>query len=128
MENEINEYRGQIGSSGGLDSDKSPGEMLVWVNDDLDDLVLDSSNLFFNRVDSNEIIYKQNKKSVKMVGKYVFGNLLGEGNFIKFFMKKIHWILFIIFLGSYGKVKEVLDSETLSRRAVKVSSPSPKFQ
>lgn len=45
-----------------------------------------------------EIIYK--KQYVKMVGKYVIGDLLGDG--------------------SYAKVKEVIDSENLNRRAVKV--------
>lgn len=55
-------------------------------------------NFFFNRVDSAEIIYK--KQYVKMVGKYVIGDLLGDG--------------------SYAKVKEVIDSENLNRRAVKV--------
>lgn len=54
----------------------------------------------FNRVDSSEIIYQARKKNCKMVGKYVMGDILGEG--------------------SYGKVKEVLDSETLCRKAVKI--------
>jgi len=53
----------------------------------------------FNRVDSDQVIYKK-KKKCKMIGKYVMGDMLGEG--------------------AYGKVKEVLDSETLCRRAVKI--------
>lgn len=65
-----------------------------------DDDLMETTNLFFNRVDSAEIIYKTKKKKCKMVGKYVMGDVLGEG--------------------SYGKVKEVLDSETLNRRAVKI--------
>ncbi|CAG9761224.1 unnamed protein product [Ceutorhynchus assimilis] len=40
------------------------------------------------------------KKRLKVISKYVMGDLLGEG--------------------SYGKVKEVMDVETLSRRAVKI--------
>uniref|UniRef100_A0AAZ3QZI8 Serine/threonine-protein kinase STK11 n=1 Tax=Oncorhynchus tshawytscha TaxID=74940 RepID=A0AAZ3QZI8_ONCTS len=40
------------------------------------------------------------RKRAKLIGKYLMGDLLGEG--------------------SYGKVKEMLDSETLCRRAVKI--------
>uniref|UniRef100_A0A1A9Z488 non-specific serine/threonine protein kinase n=1 Tax=Glossina pallidipes TaxID=7398 RepID=A0A1A9Z488_GLOPL len=76
---------------------------VTWLNDDeidtLDLATLDIGNMF-NRVDSAEIIYQQKKKNIKMVGKYVMGDVLGEG--------------------SYGKVKEVLDSENLCRRAVKI--------
>ena len=59
----------------------------------------DEINAFFHRVDSDQIIYEE-KKKCKFIGKYVMGDLLGEG--------------------SYGKVKEMLDSETLCRRAVKI--------
>uniref|UniRef100_A0A1I8NZ80 non-specific serine/threonine protein kinase n=1 Tax=Stomoxys calcitrans TaxID=35570 RepID=A0A1I8NZ80_STOCA len=76
---------------------------VTWLDDeDIDNLdlaTLDIGNMF-NRVDSAEIIYQQKKKNIKMVGKYVMGDILGEG--------------------SYGKVKEVLDSENLCRRAVKI--------
>lgn len=54
---------------------------------------------FIHRISSDQIIYCK-KKQCKFIGKYVMGELLGEG--------------------SYGKVKEVLDSETLCRRAVKI--------
>ncbi|XP_049272657.1 serine/threonine-protein kinase STK11 isoform X2 [Rhipicephalus sanguineus] len=64
-----------------------------WLNDDEGPLV-------FYRVNSQDIIYKAKKKRPKMVGHYLMGDVLGEG--------------------SYGKVKEVLDSETLCRRAVKI--------
>lgn len=79
---------------------------VTWLDDEENEkldlsISLDPSNMFFNRVNSAEIIYQEKKKSCKMIGKYVMGDILGEG--------------------SYGKVKEVLDSETLSRRAVKVS-------
>lgn len=76
---------------------------VTWLDTDnidtLDLATLDIGNMF-NRVDSAEIIYQQKKKNIKMVGKYVMGDILGEG--------------------SYGKVKEVLDSENLCRRAVKI--------
>lgn len=79
-------------------------QSVTWLDDDeinrLDLSCMDPGNLFFNRVDSADIIYKSKQKACKMVGKYVMGDVLGEG--------------------SYGKVKEVLDSENLCRRAVKV--------
>ncbi|KAJ8966071.1 hypothetical protein NQ317_018889 [Molorchus minor] len=74
-----------------------------WLNDglsdDFDDLDLNINN-FFHRVDSDQVIYQSKKRKLKLVGKYVMGDLLGEG--------------------SYGKVKEMLDSDTLCRRAVKI--------
>ncbi|PNF32714.1 Serine/threonine-protein kinase STK11 [Cryptotermes secundus] len=70
-------------------------EPVTWLNDEDTEV-----NMFFHRVDSNQIIYQTKKKKCKMIGKYVMGDLLGEG--------------------SYGKVKEMLDSETLCRRAVKI--------
>lgn len=72
---------------------------VMWINDD-PNYELDEINMFFHRVDSNQIIYEEKKKKCKFIGKYVMGDVLGEG--------------------SYGKVKEVLDSETLCRRAVKI--------
>lgn len=80
------------------------GQSVSWLGDDEIaelDLTLGTGNLFFNRVNSDEIIYQKKKTKCKMIGKYVMGDILGEG--------------------SYGKVKELLDSETLCRRAVKVS-------
>ncbi|XP_041976712.1 serine/threonine-protein kinase STK11 [Aricia agestis] len=76
---------------------------VTWLDDDqIDelDLNLDQTNDIFYRVDSADIIYRSKKKKCKLIGKYVMGDVLGEG--------------------SYGKVKEMLDSETLSRRAVKI--------
>lgn len=77
---------------------------VTWLDDEeidkMDLSCVDPANMFFNRVDSAEIIYQAKKKACKMVGKYVMGDVLGEG--------------------SYGKVKEVLDSEDLNRCAVKV--------
>ncbi|KAL4236957.1 Serine/threonine-protein kinase stk11 [Mactra antiquata] len=69
------------------------GDQLQFINDD--DLN------FIHRVESDQILYHdQGRKRAKMVEKYLMGDLLGEG--------------------SYGKVKEVLDTETLCRRAVKI--------
>ncbi|XP_015601385.1 serine/threonine-protein kinase STK11 isoform X2 [Cephus cinctus] len=74
-------------------------EPVTWVNDDTN-YDLDEINMAFHRVDSHQIIYEEKKKKCKLIGKYVMGDLLGEG--------------------SYGKVKEMLDSDTLCRRAVKI--------
>ena len=58
------------------------------------------NGLFFTRVDSDQIIYQPRRKRAKLIGKYAMGDMLGEG--------------------SYGKVKEVLDTENLRRLAVKI--------
>lgn len=75
-----------------------------WLNEEeietIDQNEINHGCLVFNRLGSTDIIYQAKKKKIKMVGKYVMGDVLGEG--------------------SYGKVKEVLDSENLSRRAVKI--------
>lgn len=80
-----------------------PPPAVQWLSDDdiaqIDFQAL--SSLQFNKIPSEEIIY-QKKEKIKMIGKYVMGDKLGEG--------------------SYGKVKEVLDTESLCRRAVKVNS------
>lgn len=77
---------------------------IIWLeHGDLDlddDLVNVNINDIFHHVDSDQIIYQTKKRRLKMIGKYVMGDLLGEG--------------------SYGKVKEMLDSESLCRRAVKI--------
>ncbi|XP_065199474.1 serine/threonine-protein kinase STK11 [Planococcus citri] len=66
-------------------------------NDDNDGT---ANDMGFHRVDSDQIIYRSKKERCKLIGKYVMGDMLGEG--------------------SYGKVKELLDMETLCRRAVKI--------
>lgn len=80
---------------------------VAWLSDDeiaqMDFQTI--SNFQFNKLGSDEIIY-QKKEKIKMIGKYVMGDKLGEG--------------------SYGKVKEVLDTESLCRRAVKVSCFRPR--
>ncbi|XP_017021448.1 serine/threonine-protein kinase stk11 [Drosophila kikkawai] len=84
--------------------EEQPHPQVTWLNDDeietLDRVTLDMGNMFFNRVDSQDIIYQQKKKNIKMVGKYIMGDVLGEG--------------------SYGKVKEAINSEDLCRLAVKI--------
>ncbi|XP_021693314.1 serine/threonine-protein kinase stk11 [Aedes aegypti] len=91
--------------SNGKSGDSSHRSAVQWINDDdeiemLDmSLTIDPPNIF-NRVNSADIIYQARQKKCKLVGKYVMGDVLGEG--------------------SYGKVKEVLDSETLGRMAVKI--------
>ncbi|XP_065155611.1 serine/threonine-protein kinase STK11 [Atheta coriaria] len=67
------------------------------IDDDLDNLNINS---FFHRVGSDQIIYAVKPRRLKMIGRYVMGDLLGEG--------------------SYGKVKELMDTDTLCRRAVKI--------
>lgn len=92
------------GYSSSCNVEKENTHQVAWLNnDEIDDfeMPLATENLFFNRVSSDEIIYQKKKTKFKMIGKYVMGDVLGEG--------------------SYGKVKEALDSDTLNRRAVKVS-------
>ena len=67
---------------------------------DLTESELMEMDTFIHRIDSTEVIYQPRRKRAKLIGKYLMGDLLGEG--------------------SYGKVKEMLDSETLCRRAVKI--------
>lgn len=59
----------------------------------------ESPNLGFHRIASDQLIVTKNKPP-KIVGNYLFGDLLGEG--------------------AYGKVKECLEMDTLCRRAVKI--------
>lgn len=60
----------------------------------------DGQPLAFHRVHSFEILYQKKKKMAKFVDKYIIGDVVGEG--------------------SYSKVKEVLDSTTLERKAAKI--------
>lgn len=57
-------------------------------------------DMFIYCIDFIEVIYQLCCKWVKFIGKYLMGDLLGEG--------------------FYGKVKEVLDLEMLCRRVVKI--------
>jgi len=58
------------------------------------------NGVFFHRVASDQIVYRTRHKRAKLIGKYLMGDMLGEG--------------------SYGKVKECLDTDTACRRAVKI--------
>ncbi|GFR88330.1 serine/threonine-protein kinase stk11 [Elysia marginata] len=62
--------------------------------------IADDGDLVIHRVESDQVVYKPQRHKVKMLGKYLVGGMLGEG--------------------SYGTVKELLDTETLCRRAVKI--------
>lgn len=64
-----------------------------WLSDD-------EPSMFIKRIDSDLIIYEPKTRKAKIIGKYLMGDMLGEG--------------------SYGRVKEILDMETLKRRAVKI--------
>lgn len=64
----------------------------------LDDL--NNCHVAFHRVSSRDLMYEEKKKRPKFLGIYLMGDVLGEG--------------------SYSKVKEVLDTITLQRRAVKI--------
>lgn len=79
-----------------LDADEISLGMHDEFGDPMDDWNPVAHPLFFQRLDSEEVVYKVQKKKCKFIGKYVMGDLLGEG--------------------SYGKVKEALDSEMLVRR------------
>lgn len=100
VEFEVSNIIAPLESDENLLMDGSPEpHSVTWLDDDqIEDL--DQTIPFFQRVDSADIIYKSKKKKCKMIGKYVMGDVLGEG--------------------SYGKVKEMLDSLTLCRRAVKI--------
>merc|ERR1719228_1426556 len=65
---------------------------------DNDDAISDL--IAIRRVDSRDVVYENKKKTTKVLGRYVMGDVLGEG--------------------SYAKVKEAIDQDTLIRRAVKI--------
>ena len=54
----------------------------------------------FQQAESADIVFEEPLKPAKLVGKYLIGADMGEG--------------------SYGKVKDALDTETLLRRAIKI--------
>merc|ERR1719341_2998420 len=86
------EYSGRWSSIGYGGGDEWGG----WA--DNDDAISDL--IAIRRVDSRDVVYESKKKTTKVLGRYVMGDVLGEG--------------------SYAKVKEAIDSETLVRRAVKI--------
>ncbi|KAJ3085094.1 Serine/threonine-protein kinase stk11, partial [Quaeritorhiza haematococci] len=59
-----------------------------------------SSSNFIHKIDSSEIVWRNQATIVKMIGPYLLGDIIGKG--------------------SFGKVKEGLCSETLQRVAVKI--------
>lgn len=59
-----------------------------------------SSSNFIQKIDSSEIVWKTEEKTIKMIGSYLLGDQIGKG--------------------SFGKVKEGISSETLQRVAIKI--------
>lgn len=85
-----------------ISASSNKGERPIYPPSDVDKF-LDydlGEPIAFHRVDSMEILYEKKNRRAKFIGKFIMGETLGEG--------------------SYSKVKEVLDSETLQRRAVKI--------
>ncbi|XP_062509334.1 serine/threonine-protein kinase stk11-like [Corticium candelabrum] len=84
-------------------TDSSGAQFYFEVQDDVDGASNDpfaDLNLF-HRIDSRtQVFVEPKRKRAKFISKYLKGDTLGEG--------------------SYGKVKEILDTETLARRAVKI--------
>lgn len=77
--------------------DTNCGQAVTWLNDDENEKLemsinIDATNMFFNRVESAEIIYQAKKKTCKMIGKYVMGDKLGEGKKNKRFFFCCHSI------------------------------------
>lgn len=69
--------------------DSEGGQMVTWLSDDENEKLdmsinINAANMFFNRVNSAEIIYQAKKKTCKMIGKYVMGDKLGEGKYYDF--------------------------------------------
>lgn len=64
--------------------------------------MLEDDGIFlnFHRADSIEIVYPDKPDKVKQIGRYILGDKIGEG--------------------SYSKVKEAIDNQTLERRAIKI--------
>jgi len=84
-------YSGRWSGAGNYDQDYG------WDDGGGDNI---SDLLAIRRVDSNDIVYENKRKTTKIIGSYVMGDVLGEG--------------------SYAKVKEAIDQNTLCRRAVKI--------
>jgi len=77
--------------------DEPPFDNIIWDDDNDEDL---SMLMAVQRVNSQDIVYDNRAQKVKILGKYIMGDVLGEG--------------------SYAKVKEAIDKENLCRRAVKI--------
>ncbi len=82
-------------------SHSEQAKFLMGSDDVLDGWSDDDFTFEIHRVPSDQIVYERTKRKAKMVGKYLMGEKVGEG--------------------SYGKVKEALDTESLCRRAVKIT-------
>jgi len=89
----------KMGGGGGPDDEDSddPLDDDPWPSY-VDDM--EGDDFVIRTIPSDEIICETVEKRAKCIGKYLMGDVLGEG--------------------AYGKVKEVLDIMTLHRRAVKI--------
>merc|ERR550539_2111765 len=85
-----------INAQGTLDED----ERFMGGGDDGENLDSLVGLMAVHRVDSIDVVFDNRQKRAKVLGNYVMGDVLGEG--------------------SYAKVKEAIDQETLCRRAVKI--------
>lgn len=89
-----------IGSYGNMLDDEDDDVVIrniVYDDDNDEDL---ARMMAIHRVDSKDVLFEQKRRKVKILGKYIMGDKLGDG--------------------SYAKVKEAIDSETLCRRAIKI--------
>ena len=92
--------RGNEADVRGVAVDFCPGLPPVTIREELSSVGDDFPDCF-QRYDSKDIIYEEPRRQAKVVaGRYLKGDLLGEG--------------------AYSKVKEMLDCVTLCRRAVKI--------
>ncbi len=78
-------------------SNGNPFSDIFWDDENEEDL---SVLMAVQRVNSQDIVYDNRPRKVKVLGKYIMGDILGEG--------------------SYAKVKEAIDKDNLCRRAVKI--------
>lgn len=87
---------------GGTNDDEDSDDPLCdepWNTNNFD---IDDDDFIIRAIPSDEIICEQVERRAKCIGKFLLGEVLGEG--------------------AYGKVKEALDIHTLHRRAVKIMS------
>lgn len=93
-------WRGNEADVRGVVADFYPGLPPVTIREEMSPVGDDFPDCF-QRYDSKDIIYEEPRRQAKVVaGRYLKGDLLGEG--------------------AYSKVKEMLDCVTLCRRAVKI--------
>ena len=70
-------------------------------------------------MDSRDVVYESKKKTTKVLGRSVAHLLVGHLSHVFHFPGR-YVMGDVLGEGSYAKVKEAIDSETLVRRAVKI--------